>query len=205
MDAGVRRGRATSLCFGDNADHHDCDRSCHCGTHSDGHAAGNSKSSARRTSARCGSRIYGFGHVQRRSLNRLRRRFVATNTGFLAALHQNAVSARVTNLAGALDAEDLHLSVSVKYYGHVCADDAGNPDGSADLKVGIRLHELGRLGADAPVIQIQVGLLLRGIMLRNGQVGIRADAQNRAVIQGDARARQMPGINNIAPKYLLGS
>src|ERR1700735_5010516 len=179
---------AASLGFGHDSHHHNRDRGRHGGTDTDGYTGGNPNSATGSARTGEGSTGLSFQSVHGRSLDRLGWLFVTANSRLLAALHQYAVPLQVANLASAFDASDLHKSVVVEYYSYFSADNAGNADRSADLKVGIGLHQLGCLGADAAVIQIEVGLLLSRIVFRNRKVGVRADAENRAVVQSDASA-----------------
>ena len=85
------------------------------------------------------------------------------------------------------------------------ADDAGDADRCAHAKMRIGLYERGGRGTHAAVVQIEIRLLVGGVMLGDSEVGVRADVQDRTVVQGDARAGEMPGIDHIAPENFLGS
>src|ERR1700693_4408311 len=96
---------------------------------------------------------------------------------------------QVADFASTLDAYDVHLYGAVENHDHVSADDTGDANGSTDLEVGVRLHQFGGFGADAAIIQIQIGLLLGSIVLGDGQVGIGTNTEDGAVIERDARTR----------------
>jgi hypothetical protein len=125
------------------------------------------------------------------------------DSSFLAAFHQDANAREIANLADAFHADDVHVAGRVEENDHFGADDSGYADRSANLKTGVGLDEFHGTGTDLPVRKIEIGLLLAGIVLGDGEIGIGADAEDGAVIERDTGAGEMTGINHVAPENLL--
>jgi hypothetical protein len=125
------------------------------------------------------------------------------DSSFLAALHQDANSSEIADLADAFHADNIHVAGRVEEYDHFGADNSSDADGSANLKAGVGLDEFHGAGADLAVSEIEIGLLFAGIVLGDGEIGIGADAEDGAVIERDASAGEMAGVDHVAPENLL--
>jgi hypothetical protein len=125
------------------------------------------------------------------------------DSSFLAAFHQHAHASEVANFARAFHADDVHVAGCVKEDNHFSADDSGDADGSANLEARVGLDELHGAGAGLTVSEIKIGLLFASIVLGDGQIGIGADAEDGAVIERNASAGEMAGVDHIAPENLL--
>jgi hypothetical protein len=125
------------------------------------------------------------------------------DSSFLAAFHQDANAREIANLADAFHADDVHVAGRVEENDHFGADDSGYADRSANLKACVGLDEFHGAGADLAVSQIEISLLLAGIVLGDGEIGIGADAEDGAVIERNAGAGEMTGVNHVAPEDLL--
>jgi hypothetical protein len=125
------------------------------------------------------------------------------DSSFFAAFHQDANTGEVANLADAFHADDVHVAGRVEENDHFGADYSGYADRSANLEARVGLDEFHGAGADLPVRKIEIGLLFAGIVLGDGEIGIRADAEDRAVIERHASAGQMAGVDHVAPENLL--
>jgi hypothetical protein len=125
------------------------------------------------------------------------------DSSFLAAFHQHAHAGEIANFARAFQADDVHVASRVKEDNHFGADDAGDANGSANLEAGVGLDEFHGAGADLTVGEIEIGLLLAGIVLGDSEIRIGADAEDRTIIERDASAGEMAGIDHVTPENLL--
>jgi hypothetical protein len=125
------------------------------------------------------------------------------DSSFLAAFHQHAHASEVTNFARAFHADDVHVAGCVKEDNHFSADDSGDADWSANLEARVGLDELHGAGADLTVSEIKIGLLFADIVLGDGEIGVGADAEDGTVIERDASAGEMAGVDHVTPENLL--
>jgi len=125
------------------------------------------------------------------------------NSSFFSALHEDANAGKIADFARAFEADDVHVSGRVEHHDHFSAHDACYADGSANLESRVGFDEFDCLGTNLTVSKIEVGLLFAGVMLGDGEIGIRADAQDGAVIESNARASEVTRVDHVAPENLL--
>jgi hypothetical protein len=125
------------------------------------------------------------------------------DSSFFSALHQDANASEIADFANAFHAYHVHVASRVEKDNHFGANDTGDPDGSANLEAGIGLDEFHGAGADLTVSEIEIGLLFAGIVLGDGEIRIGANAEDGTIIERDAGAGEMAGIDHVAPENLL--
>jgi hypothetical protein len=125
------------------------------------------------------------------------------DSSFLAAFHQDANASEIANLAYTFQADDVHVAGRVEEHHHFGADNPGYAHRSANLEARVGLDEFHGASADLAVRQIEIGLLFARIVLGDGEIGIGADAEDGTVIERDAGAGEMTGVDHVAPENLL--
>jgi hypothetical protein len=90
--------------------------------------------------------------------------------GFFAALHEHANAGEIADFAGTFQADDIHVAGGVKQHNHIGADNTGDAYGSANLKACVGLDEFHGCRANLAVREVEIGLLLAGVVLGDGEI-----------------------------------